>query len=214
MVSSAERKKDNWLSKLFEPHVNFYALLQNQSQTTLEGMLALEDFMAEGEPQFAQKVRELERHADEQKLLLERKLTDSFVTPFDREDIYDISVYMDEIINSAKATVREVEAMDISPKQTQFKEMASTLIEGTRCINNCFKHLNKNLKQATEEAQLARKSENRFNKNYRAAMKQLLLQDDFKLIFKTTEVYRSMKTGSEKIDRLGEKLLHVIVKMT
>lgn len=214
MASSVENKKVSWFGKLFEPQINFYALLQNQSQTTLEGMLALENFMAEGAPEFAQKVRELERQADEQKLLLERKLTDSFVTPFDREDIYDISVYLDEIINSAKATVREVEAMELSPKNTQFREMAATLIEGTRCINNSFRHLNKNLKEAAEEAQLARKSENRFTKSYRSAMSQLFDSEDFKQIFKMAEVYRSMKTGSEKIDRLGEKLLHVIVKMT
>ncbi len=214
MARSLAEKKEFWFSRLFEPNIDFFALLVEQSQTTLAGMVALEEYVTDGDVLLGQKVRELERQADEEKLSLEKKLADSFVTPFDREDIYDISIFMDEIINSAKATVREIEAMQISPKHPSFKEMASTLVEGTRSINNSVHHMKANLREAAEYAQLARKSENRFNKNYRAAMSQLFVQTDFKLILKTSEVYRSMMNGAEKIDRLGEKLLHVIIKMS
>jgi uncharacterized protein Yka (UPF0111/DUF47 family) len=208
------KKKDSWLSHLFKPKVDFYLLLQQQAETTLSGMIALEHYMMNGEKEHSQKVRELEKFADGQKLALERKLNDSFVTPFDREDIYDVSVFMDEIINSAKATVRETEAMQLVPSDSQYKEMAGTLVEGTRAIHGCIHQLHLNLPEAASYAQLARKSENRFNKSYRDAMAHLYEQDDLKVILKTTEVLRSMMNGATRIDRLGEKLLHVIVKMS
>ena len=213
-VTGEKKKKDSWFSKLFEPKVNFYLLLQQQAETTLEGMLALEEYMTTGTHELGQKVREREKFADQQKLSLERKLNDSFVTPFDREDIYDISTYMDEIINAGKATVRETEAMNLVPNDLIYKEMAGTLVEGTRAIHGCLHLLNTNLKEAAVHAQLARKSENRFNNTYREAMTQLYNKDDVKEILKTTEVLRCMMNAAMRIDRTGEKLLHVIVKMS
>ncbi|MDR3612621.1 MAG: DUF47 family protein [Candidatus Obscuribacterales bacterium] len=213
-VDVVKKKESGWLSKLFEPKHDFYALLREQSQTTLSGMLALQSYLTTGSLENKQKVRDLESAADEQKLSLEKKLNDSFVTPFDREDIYDIAVFLDEIINAAKATVREMDAMQMHPSDPAFIEMAEILVEGTRCINSSFHQLNRNHKEAYEFAQLARKSENRLGKTYRVAMSELFAQDDIKLIFKTTEIYRSLLYASERINLLGEKLLHVIVKMS
>jgi uncharacterized protein Yka (UPF0111/DUF47 family) len=209
-----DKKKDSWLKHLFKPKVDFYLLLQQQAETTLSGMVALEHYMTNGEKEHSQKVRELEKFADGQKLALERKLNDSFVTPFDREDIYDVSVFMDEIINAAKATVRETEAMQLVPHDSLYKEMAGTLVEGTRAIHGSIHLLHINLPEAASHAQLARKSENRFNKSYREAMVNLYEKDDLKVILKTSEVLRAMLNGATRIDRVGEKLLHVIVKMS
>ncbi|HEY9683843.1 MAG TPA: DUF47 family protein [Oculatellaceae cyanobacterium] len=208
------KKKESWLHRLLEPKTNFYLLLQQQAETTLNGMIALEEYMISGAKEPGQKVRELEKFADHQKLGLERKLVDSFVTPFDREDIYDVSTYMDEIINAAKATVRETEAMQLVPGAPIYKEMAGTLVEGTRAIHGCLHQLNQNIKEAATHAQQARKSENRFNNTYREAMADLYSTDDVKQILKTTEVLRCMMNAAVRIDRLGEKLLHVIVKLT
>jgi uncharacterized protein Yka (UPF0111/DUF47 family) len=210
----AKKKEPSWLSKLLEPKHDFYALLREQSQTTLSGMLALQSYLTTGSLENKQKVRDFESAADEQKLSLEKKLNDSFVTPFDREDIYDIAVFLDEIINAAKNTVREMDAMQVHPSDPAFIEMAEILVEGTRCINSSFHQLNRNHKEAYEFARLARKSENRLSKTYRMAMSELFAQEDVKLIFKTTEIYRSLLNAAVSINVLGEKLLHVIVKMS
>jgi uncharacterized protein Yka (UPF0111/DUF47 family) len=212
MEEKAKSKEpSNWLSKLFAPKSDFYKLLQEQADTTLSGMVALGDYMTNGSVEHSKKVRELEKFADQQKLSLERKLNESFVTPFDREDIYDVSVYMDEIINAAKATVRETEAMQLVPSEAIYKELALTLIEGTRAIHGAIYQLHNNLKESAAYAQLARKSENRFIKTYREAMARLFELNDLKQILKTTEVLRCLMKAATGIDQLGEKLLHVIV---
>jgi hypothetical protein len=45
-------------------------------------------------------------------------------------------------------------------------------------------------------------------------MVNLYEKDDLKVILKTSEVLRAMLNGATRIDRVGEKLLHVIVKMS
>ena len=61
---------------------------------------------------------------------------------------------------------------------------------------------------------VARKSENRFAKTYRVAMRSLFTLDDFKTLLKTREVYSCMVAAAGKIDVVGEKLVHVIVKIS
>lgn len=212
---TAERKPARWFGKIFEPTVNFYALLLTQADKTLEGMQAMEQWLMAGGDNRCQNVRDLEEEADQLKIDLERKLVDSFVTPFDREDIFEISASLDEVINSAKAIVREVEAFEVLPhRNPEIIDMAELLVQGTRYLRDSIASLRTDLKDAATKALLARKSENKFAKVYRRSMQDLLQQEDIKLILRVTEVYRQMLQASERIDRVGEKLLHVVVKMS
>lgn len=212
---TAERKPANWFGKIFEPTVDFYALLLSQADKTLEGMQAMEQWLLTGGGNRCQNVRDLEEEADQLKIDLEEKLVDSFITPFDREDIFEISACLDEVINSAKAIVREVEAFEVLPQRNpELLDMAELLAQGTRYLRDSIASLKSDLKDSASKALLARKSENKFAKVYRRSMQDLLQQEDIKLILRVTEVYRQMMQGSERIDRVGEKLLHVIVKMS
>lgn len=203
-----------WFSGIFEPTVDFYELLNRQADKTLEGVKALSVWMKEDGTERCQVVRDLEREADDMKMDIEQRLVSSFVTPFDREDIYELSTTLDEVINAAKAVVREMEAMNVTSEANHLIEMADMLVEGTTCLCNSIHALRKNLKEATEQALQSRKTDSRFAKIYRSAVNELLLQDDFKKIFRVKEVYKTLSVGAERIDRVGEKLLHAIVKMS
>jgi len=207
-------KTSNWFNRIFEPRINFYALLSSHAQKVLDGMEALEQWCESGARERCQSVRDLENEADELKLDLEKKLVESFVTPFDREDIYDLAYSLDEVINSAKAVVREMEALQVHYDGSLMKEMISTLVEGTRCLRGSFAMLEDDLQEAANQATLARKSDNRFSRTYRTAMRELFSLDDFKIVLKTREIYRSLLVASERIDAVGEKLLHIIVKIS
>lgn len=212
---TAQKERKSWFKvRIFEPPIDFYALLERQASKTLEGVEALSAWLDQGTETRGQRVRELEKEADELKLDLSKKLVESFVTPFDREDIYDLSARLDEVINGAKYVVREIEALEVSSDDSFLRPMAEVLVEGTRCLHQSFANLKTNLKEASEQAFLARKSETRFAKIYRQAMRQLYSIDDVKKILKTREVYKYMLQTAEKIDVVGEKLLHIIVKIS
>ena len=109
----------------------FFQLLKEQASTTLKGIEALEIWLSAGASERCQVVRDLEHQADEQKLILQKRLVESFVTPVDREDLYDLSVRLDEVINAAKNAAREVEALNFCPRDDYLAEMSRTLKEGT-----------------------------------------------------------------------------------
>ncbi|MBS1997553.1 MAG: DUF47 family protein, partial [Cyanobacteria bacterium SZAS LIN-2] len=217
--SELPKNKASFLShflRVFEPKPksDFYALLVSQAETTLKGIEALEAWLATGAYERCQAVRDREHQADEQKMLLQTKLVESFVTPFDREDIYDLSVRLDEVINAAKTSAREIEALNYCPRDETLDEMSRTLTEGTRCVFNAFYNLNRNLTEAAHQAFMARKCENRFAKVYRQGMRELFELNDFKTILRTVEVYHTMDRIAHCIDVVAEKLSHVIVKIS
>lgn len=210
----AERPK--WLfGGIFAPNVDFYALLNRHAAKTLEGMQALYDWVETDPEERCTTVRQKENEADDLMMQIGKCLVESFITPFDREDIYDISARMDEVINAAKGVVREIEAFDVKPsKAPHIRDLTGVLVEGTQCLVHAIACLKTDLTEANRQASLARKAENRLTKAYRIAMSDLFKLDDMKEILRQREVYKSLLLAGERIDHVGEKLLHAIMKMS
>lgn len=206
--------KFNLFGGLFESSADFYQLLTSQANKTLQGMEALAAWLSHHDDDArGQVVADLEREADEIKLELRKKLVETFITPFDREDVNDLSMTLDEVINSAKATVREMEAFEIPRETKGMCDLAALLVEGTRCLAASFAALRTNRREAAEQAMMARKIENRVTKAYRVAIRELFAEEDVRKILKYMEVYKALLRTAEKIDVVGEKLLHAIIKM-
>lgn len=207
-------KKFTLFSQLFAPSVDFFALLDEHAEVALAGVQALTDWLHDGDADKANTVRIYERKADAIKLDIERRLFDSFITPFDREDIYELSIHLDGVINAAKLIVREIEGFDTSEPDEFLKAMVSEFHRGTQYVRDSFHLLRTDLRTAGELAQQGRKTETRIFKLYCKALKELLNSEDLKKIIIAKEIYRAVLTAGERVDLVAEKLFHAIVKMS
>jgi uncharacterized protein len=216
MMGSEGGIRPRWLwGGVLEPSTDFYGLLNSHAAKVLNAVEALKDWIiADDRDQRFQRVRDFELEADVLKLQLGQKLVESFITPFDREDIYELGMRMDEVANAVKSTAREIDAFEVDPNEApMLPELMDILIEGTTCLVTSIRALRDDLKLASEQALLARKAENKFTKGYRSAMKELFELDDIKKILRLKELYRSLLNAAEKIDLVGEKLQHTVIKM-
>ncbi|MDP3015729.1 MAG: DUF47 family protein, partial [Deltaproteobacteria bacterium] len=68
----------------------FFDLLSHQSLKSIEGLDALWNFAENGTKENANLVRNIEREADELRRILIQELDQTFITPIDREDIFDL----------------------------------------------------------------------------------------------------------------------------
>ena len=76
------------MRKLFKKRQNrFIMMIRNQASLTLEGMDALKAYMTGDDPA-ASVLTAKEKEADEARRILIDELNQTFVTPFDREDIF------------------------------------------------------------------------------------------------------------------------------
>ena len=160
------------MAQVFPRTPDFFALLNAQCANTVQGLQALESFMRSGDTALASRVRELEHEGDRLKAHHISVLQQSFATPIDREDIYRAILAIDDVLNYAKTTVREMEVLGLPPDEHTL-EIAKLMTEGARALQRGFAVLEDDPGAAEKEADHAHKIERQTEKIYRRALAEL-----------------------------------------
>jgi len=156
-------------------------------------------------------VRDAEHRADEAKLELRSMLRTAFVTPIDPEDLFEISIGLDGILNSAKDLVREADVMAMSP-DAPMAEMATLLHEGVTRLRDALVQLGGDDDRATADADAAVKCQRRLERVYRKASSALLELDDVREVTGRRELYRRFSRIGDQLANVAERLWYSVVK--
>ncbi|MCS3916891.1 putative phosphate transport protein (TIGR00153 family) [Caldanaerobacter subterraneus subsp. tengcongensis MB4] len=197
---------------LFTESVDFYKLLQEQSKLTLQGVTALERYMFTGSEEDGKEVTRLEKLADRKREELIKELDRTFITPFDREDIFNLSKAIDDILDYSDSTVEEMEIYELEPTP-ELREIVEVIRISTELIHESVCNLNKDRKEGMRQALQAKKYENRVENLYRKNLAKLFEGDDIKYILKMREIFRHLSNCADRIDLAGDILGHIYVKM-
>jgi uncharacterized protein len=190
--------------------VDFFDLLLDQAEKTNAGCHALVKFLeGEGSPE---EISLLEREADDIRRILIDELHQTFITPIDREDIFALSGAIDDVIDHAKNTVKEMEIFEVESNE-HLCQMAELLEKGAEQLVGAMRHLKKNPNVAVEYAVRAKRIENRMNDNYLAALKQLFSGHDPRIMFCLREIYRHFNRSADRVDEAANIISNVVVKM-
>ncbi|MFI5028340.1 MAG: DUF47 domain-containing protein [Solirubrobacterales bacterium] len=186
-------------------------MLGRQSQITVEGMDELVAW-AHGDADAADRLRRCEHRADDSKRELREALTEAFSTPLELEDIFELSRGLDEIINEAKNTVGEAEAMRTAPDEA-IAEMAAELAAGTRRLVKALDLLEGDDRTgATAAADRAVKEQRHLQHTYRAAMSALIEVEDLHELGARRELYRRMARTGDELARVAERIWYSVLK--
>lgn len=198
--------------KLFgsKKDVDFFDLLLDQAEKTDAGCHALVKFLeGDGTPE---EISRLEREADDIRRILIDELHQTFITPIDREDIFALSRAIDDVIDHAKNTVKEMEIFGVESNE-HLCQMAELLQKGAEQLVGAMRHLKKNPNVAVEYAVRAKRIENRMNDSYLAALKQLFSGHDPRIMFSLREIYRHFNRSADRVDEAANIISNVVVKM-
>src|SRR5512136_1675531 len=156
------------MRKLFRKrHSIFIKLIQNQATLTLQGMEALKAYMGGQDPNAAANLTKSEKEADEARRILIDELNKTFVTPFDREDIFNLSRTIDDVLDYAYSTVTEMEVLKVKPTPFML-QIASLLRDAANELLMAVDRLEQHPEVANEHAQRAKHLENQVEEIYRA----------------------------------------------
>ena len=202
----------NLRRRLFAKQKNiFYDLLYQQSEKTLEGLEALATYMDDHSPENAKRVKKCETEADDLRLILIQELDKTFVTPLDREDIFDLSRVIDDVMDYANSTVYEMEIYEVSA-DGHVKEMVNILISAGREINNAIKLLEDQPKVAAVHAVKAKAYENTMEGAYRLALSHLFRGSDTVFMLKMREIYRHLSNAADRGDEAANIITSIVMK--
>ena len=195
----------------------FNKLIQEQAAVTFEGLKLLVKYVETPSPEIAEQLALKEKEADETRRILIDELNRSFVTPFDREDIFALSRSIDDVIDYADSTVSEMSILNVAPTPYMTR-MASLLKEAAYEIHQAVMRLEKNPAVATDHAQRAKALENRVEGVYREAVADLFRgpEDIHHVVemLKLREVYRHLSNAADRGDEAANIIADIVVKKT
>ncbi|MEM2943536.1 MAG: DUF47 family protein [Methanomassiliicoccales archaeon] len=211
--NSSRRDSDGARGKivdvLFPPRYDFYKMLSDQAKITLEGVRVLLEWVKFGEIDAPRLLQQIEEKADEMRYDMEGKLMESFVTPFDRQDIYTISRQMDYILNYSLSTALEMKAFGINP-DGPIVTMVECLYEGTSTLAEAISLMKRNEKLPEFMIHKMRNSERKIETIYIESMSTIFETDDPIGIIKKREIYHHLKDAG-RILGMTIDVLHRII---
>src|SRR5512136_3391376 len=205
------------MRKLFRKrHSIFIKMIQDQAKLTLQGMEALKAYMGGQDPNAAANLTKSEKEADEARRILIDELNKTFVTPFDREDIFNLSRTIDDVLDYAYSTVSEMEILKVKP--TPFMQrIASLLRDAAYELSMAAVQLDEHPGVANDHAQRAKALENRVEEVYREALADLFsgAEDVRHLVkmLKLREVYRHLSNAADRGDEAANVIADIVVKI-
>jgi hypothetical protein len=193
----------------------FIELLIRQAEYTAEGLQILLDYVKEPDQALASKLTHIEKEADEVRRILIDELNRTFVTPIDREDIFALSLTIDDVLDYANTTIEEMELLDIDPTP-HIERMVSLLSEAAAEIHRGVMRLEKNPNVANDHAVRAKALENRTETVYREAIAELFRLprdvDHIVEMLKLREVYRHLSNAADRGDAAANVIGDIVVK--
>ena len=198
--------------RLFSKEKNiFFDLMFRQSEKTLEGLQALANYMEDRSPENAKQVKKCEVEADDLRLMLIQELDKTFVTPLDREDIFNLSLAIDDVMDYANSTVYEMEIYEVF-SDGHVKEMVNILISAGREINQAINLLENQPKVAAVHALKAKAYENTMEGAYRLALSHLFRGKDPVFMLKMREIYRHLSNAADRGDEAANIISSIVMK--
>jgi len=203
---------------LFKPREDkFMRLLIEQAAKTVEGMELLEEFMESTDREVAKRLVQVEKEADEVRRILIDELNRSFVTPIDREDIFALSLTIDDILDYGYSTVDEMVILEVE-SNSYLRRMVSLVREAAYEIYMGVVRLQDHPNVANDHAVRAKALENRVETVYREALAELFHGptdiDHIMEMLKLREIYRHLSNAADRGDAAANVIGDIVVKMT
>jgi len=205
-----------WLKRFLKPKQdNFTLYLIQQGEKAVEITEALQSYLHKSVEKKQEKAQRIEHEADEIQRILVHELLDTFITPFDREDIFSLSRALDNFIDYVYDTVEELVIFEVEDP-IGVHEMADIITEMARELHLALQRLQDHPGVAAEHARRAKGCENRVEDVYRHTIAKLFNEPEdiheVMSMLKNREVLRHLSNAADYGDRAADTILDIVVK--
>jgi uncharacterized protein len=202
-----------WLADLFRnsPGKRFFDLLQSQASLVREASKALLDFVDSGKPELAKAVADLESRGDEVLATLIDAISDTFVTPLDRQDLYSLGEAIDDMLDYLAGAAAEIKLFQVAVTP-DMRAMCEVLCDAAASVEAAVNAIATSPLEARKLGRDASSAENRMEDLYRSALSRLFAGDDVREMLKVREVYRHLSNSADRSDAIGKLIGKIVVK--
>lgn len=204
-----------WRDLLTGTNDSFQELLSRQLEETVvmvEWVLQYISAQTESDKErIAIEAGNQEHRADAVRRELMDRLGATFVTPFDREDINELSRAIDDIADYAENTIKEIRLYLIEPDQF-ITAMVHTLQDAVGELAAAVSTLSNDGQTSNHHALVAKSLENKMEGLYRKAISEFTSDTPVHYLIKIREVYRHLSNAADRVDLAANVITAIVVK--
>jgi predicted phosphate transport protein (TIGR00153 family) len=163
---------------------------------------------------YVQQIKSIEHACDNLTHTISTSLNKTFITPFDREDIYTLSGALDDVVDLIDEAARAVVMYDVHG-MTQHARNFAKVIQGMSVqLHEIVKTLSKPVNITARLVELHR-LENEGDDIYHTAIGELFRsQNDPLTVFKWKEIYEKLEATIDRCENVANIIESVIIKHT
>jgi predicted phosphate transport protein (TIGR00153 family) len=193
----------------------FFVMFKEMSRNIVVGAELLKDMLDNfTDPAGSQrKIKDIEHKGDTITHDIIKKLNKSFITPFDREDIYALSSALDDILDLIDACSARIVMYNVEKPTPESKELGFLILKSCQIIDKTVALLGGKLEPISAYCIEVNALENEADRVCREAISRLFDEekDPIQLI-KWKEIYETLETATDKCEDAANILESVVVK--
>ncbi len=200
--------------RLFPREESFFGLFNQMAQNILQGGRMLRDLFDDYhdvEPK-AEAIKAVEDRGDEITHEIIDRLNRTFVTPFDREDIYDLAKQLDNVLDWIEAAAARMAVYQIPRPTREAQEMAHIILNVCEAIVEAVGNLRK-LDQLDGPVREINRLENLADHMQRDAVAALFASNASAIeVMKWKEVYDTLEEATDQAEDVANVLESIRTK--
>ncbi len=205
-------------NRLLPKNQDFYGLLEQVAGFVIEGAQQLEH-MLQDYTNIEIKLRELEslEHAcDQITHSTINRLNETFITPFDREDIHRLVIHLDDVLDMTEAAAQRMQMCRLKGPTEDILKMSRIITEQSLRIHRALNSLRdiRNYNEILDHCVEIHRLENESDLILKRAVGRLFDEEkDAIEIMKMKEIYENLEIVSDRCETVANIIQGIAVKM-
>ena len=199
----------------FRPvETSFYGLFSEAAQHLVLGAELLAEMLSDGSDRegIARRMREAEHAADETTHEIVRRVNSTFITPFDREDIYSLASGLDDVMDMMDEVVDLILLYEVGDLPAEFSDQVEVIKRCAEVTADAMPGL-QSMKDLDEYWIEINRLENAGDKNYRRTLANLFSgQYEALEVLKLKDIVESLEGAIDAFEKVANTVEQIAVK--
>jgi len=200
---------------------SFFPLFESDAQNLVKATELLKEIMATTEfaehERLHKEIKDVEHIGDEITNRTYEQLNKSFITPFDREDIHELTAHIDDVVDSINGISRRICLYKPKKMMTIYSEMAELIYEGAKQIESaihCLKDPVNQKEKITQACDKVKEIEHRADELYFVGVSELFdKEEDPKELLKNNKILEILERCVDEEEDVTDTLKAILIKM-
>lgn len=208
--------------KFFVPKDHsFYPLFEEDARNLVKAAVLLKELLSNTDPEeherINKEIKEVEHIGD---LITDKtyhQLNKSFITPFDREDIHELTAHIDDVVDSINGISRRICLYKPKKLMPVYEEMAEMIFMAAKEIELCIHCLNDaaaNKEEITKACDKVKDIEHKADEYYYVAISELFEKEkDPAELMKNNKILEILERCVDEEEDVTDTIKAILIKM-